>query len=107
MKNGAGKRDPGMHKSKTGNQWYSGMKAHIRVDADLGLAHTTVIAAAAAAAASAAVSDVSRTETLLHDDERHLHAVVAQFKQARCIRSMKSGAIAPRIMNTVTRGAML
>ena len=30
-------RDPEMHSSKKGNQWYFGMKAHIGVDADSGL----------------------------------------------------------------------
>lgn len=32
-------RDPEMHSSKKGNQWYFGMKAHIGVDADSGLVH--------------------------------------------------------------------
>jgi len=27
-----GKRDPEMHQTKKGNQWYHGMKAHIGVD---------------------------------------------------------------------------
>ena len=39
-KNNEGKRDPEMHSSKKGNQWYFGMKAHIGVDADSGLVHT-------------------------------------------------------------------
>ena len=29
-------RDPEMHQTKKGNQWYFGMKAHIGVDADSG-----------------------------------------------------------------------
>ena len=33
-------RDPEMHSSKKGNQWYFGMKAHIGVDAESGLVHT-------------------------------------------------------------------
>ena len=33
-------RDPEMHSSKKGNQWYFGMKAHIGADADSGLVHT-------------------------------------------------------------------
>ena len=32
-KNREGKRDPEMHSSKKGNQWYFGMKAHVGVDA--------------------------------------------------------------------------
>ena len=33
-KNRRGERDPEMHQTKKGNQWYFGMKAHIGVDAD-------------------------------------------------------------------------
>jgi IS5 family transposase len=33
-------RDPEMHSSKRGNQWYFGMKAHIGVDAESGSGHT-------------------------------------------------------------------
>jgi IS5 family transposase len=33
-------RDPEMHSSKKGNQWYFGMKAYIGVDAKSGLVHT-------------------------------------------------------------------
>ena len=33
-------RDPEMHSSKKGNQWYFGMKAHIGVDAESGLVHS-------------------------------------------------------------------
>ena len=39
-KNEAGKRDPQMHSSKKGNQWYFGMKAHVGVDAISELMHT-------------------------------------------------------------------
>jgi IS5 family transposase len=39
-KNAQGERDPEMHQTKKGNQWYFGMKAHIGVDADSGLVHS-------------------------------------------------------------------
>ena len=39
-KNRRGERDPEMHQTKKGNQWYFGMKAHIGVDAESGLAHS-------------------------------------------------------------------
>jgi IS5 family transposase len=39
-KNARGERDPEMHQTKKGNQWYFGMKAHIGVDADSGLVHS-------------------------------------------------------------------
>ena len=38
-KNAKRERDPEMHQTKKGNQGYFGMKAHIGVDADSGLAH--------------------------------------------------------------------
>ena len=45
-KNKEGKRDPEMHQTKKGEQWYFGMKAHIGVDADSGLVHTVETTAA-------------------------------------------------------------
>ncbi len=36
-KNRKGERDPEMHQTKKGNQWYFGMKVHIGVDKDMGL----------------------------------------------------------------------
>ena len=39
-KNSGGQRDPEMHQSKKGQQWYFGLKAHIGVDADQGLVLT-------------------------------------------------------------------
>ena len=41
-RNRTGQRDPDMHQSKKGNQWYFGMKTHIGVDADSGLVHTVI-----------------------------------------------------------------
>ena len=55
-------RDPEMHSSKKGNQWYFGMKAHIGVDADSGLVHTV-------RGTSGHVSDISEGNTLLHGQE--------------------------------------
>jgi IS5 family transposase len=39
-KNKRGARDPEMHQTKKGNQWYFGMKAHIGGDAKSGLTHS-------------------------------------------------------------------
>ena len=39
-KNAEGKRDPEMHQTKKGNQWYHGMKVHAGVDAGTGFVHT-------------------------------------------------------------------
>jgi len=62
-KNKSGERDPEMHQTKKGNQWYFGMKAHIGVDAESGLVHTVV-------GTSAHVSDVVMTSELLHGREQ-------------------------------------
>jgi IS5 family transposase len=63
VKNAANARDPEMHQTKKGNQWYFGMKAHIGVDAESGLVHTVVGTAANEA-------DVTQTEHLLHGEEK-------------------------------------
>ncbi len=39
-KNADGERDPEMHQTKKGNNYYFGMKAHISADAESGLVHT-------------------------------------------------------------------
>jgi IS5 family transposase len=62
-KNDKGERDPEMHQTQKGNQWFFGMKAHIGVDADSGLTHSLVTTAANAA-------DVTQAHHLLHGQER-------------------------------------
>jgi IS5 family transposase len=61
-KNAAGERDPEMHQTKKGNQWYFGMKAHIGVDAHSGLVHSVV-------GTAAHVNDVTQAGALLHGHE--------------------------------------
>ena len=61
-KNRDEKRDPEMHQSKKGNNWYFGMKAHIGVDARSGLTHTLVTTAGN-------VADVTQAHALLHGKE--------------------------------------
>ena len=61
-KNRCGKRDPQMHQTKKGNQWYFGMKAHIGVDADTGIVHSLSTTAANA-------HDVTEAHNLLHGGE--------------------------------------
>lgn len=55
-------RDPEMHQTKKGNQWYFGMKAHIGVDAASGAVHSLT-------GTAANVSDVSQAAHLLHGEE--------------------------------------
>ena len=66
-KNEDGKRDPEMHQTKKGEQWYFGMKAHIGVDVDSGLVHTVTTTAANEA-------DVEQVADLLHGKEKVVHA---------------------------------
>jgi len=61
-KNKSGERDPEMHQTKKGNQWYFGMKAHIGVDAESGLVHSV-------ATTAANVNDVTQAHALLHGEE--------------------------------------
>ena len=61
-KNRCGKRDPQMHQTKKGNQWYFGMKAHIGVDADTGIVHSL-------SATAANAHDVTEAHNLLHGGE--------------------------------------
>lgn len=61
-KNATGERDPEMHQTKKGNQWYFGMKAHIGADAESGLVHTV-------RGTPANVNDVVEGNSLLHGEE--------------------------------------
>lgn len=45
-KNATGERDPEMHQTEKGNQWYLPMKAHIGVDAGTGYVHSVTCTAA-------------------------------------------------------------
>jgi IS5 family transposase len=66
-KNKEKQRDPEMHQTKKGNQWYFGMKAHIGADRDSKLVHTVVVTAAN-------VADITKTAELLHGAEKQVHA---------------------------------
>ena len=45
-KNKKGERDPEMHQTKKGNQWFFGMKAHIGVDSRTKIIHSVAVSAA-------------------------------------------------------------
>ncbi len=66
-KNKEGKRDPEMHQTKKGQQYYFGMKAHIGVDAESGLVHSVV-------GTAANVADISQVDKLLHGEENMVGA---------------------------------
>lgn len=66
-KNKQHERDPAMHQTRKGNQWYFGMKAHIGADDQSGLVHTVTSTAAN-------VSDISQTAALMHGAETRMGA---------------------------------
>jgi IS5 family transposase len=66
-KNKSKSRDPEMHQTKKGNQWYFGIKAHIGVDVASGVVHTLTGTAASEA-------DINQTAALLHGREEAVFA---------------------------------
>lgn len=64
-KNKSGQRDPEMHQTRKGNQWYFGMKMHIGVDDTFGLIHSIDTTAAN-------VHDILPAGNLLHGDEQRV-----------------------------------
>src|ERR1700730_11396691 len=62
-KNSSGERDPEMHQTRKGQQWYFGAKAHIGVDASEGHVHSVCTSAAS-------VSDGHMLPDLLHGEEK-------------------------------------
>jgi transposase, IS5 family len=61
-KNREEKRDPAMHQTRKGNQWYFGMKAHVGVDSKTKIIHSAVVTAAH-------VADARVLPELLHGEE--------------------------------------
>lgn len=66
-KNESGERDPEMHQTKKGNQWFFGMKMHIGVDDALGLIHSIETT-------PANVHDLVPSDKLLHGKEERVWA---------------------------------
>ncbi len=65
-KNQEQSRDPEMHQSKKGNQWYFGMKLHIGADTHSGLVHSASVTAGN-------VHDSHELPNLLHGQETRLY----------------------------------
>src|ERR1700751_3436882 len=78
-KNAAKARDPEMHQTKKGNQWYFGMKAHLGVDSRSKLIH-------AVAATPAHVADSTVLPELLHGQETRVWGDQAYRGQRAVIR---------------------
>jgi IS5 family transposase len=83
-KNKDGKRDPEMHQTAKGQQWYFGMKAHIGVDSKTKLIHTIL-------ASAANVADSLALPHLLHGKETRVWGDQAYRGQKDAMR-----AAAPR-----------
>ena len=78
-KNRTKERDPEMHQTKKGNQWYFGMKAHIGVDSQTKLIHSV-------AATAANVHDSQVLPELLHGQETRVGGDAAYSGQRDVIR---------------------
>lgn len=73
-KNATKTRDPEMHQTCKGKQWYHGMKLHLGTDPN-GIVHTIT-------ATAANVSDITELPNLLHGDEQVLWGDAAYWKEA-------------------------
>jgi IS5 family transposase len=78
-KNARKERDPEMHQTKKGNQWYFGMKAHVGVDSKSKIIHAVV-------ATAANVADSQVLDDLLHGDETRVWGDQAYRGQTDVIR---------------------
>jgi len=83
-KNAEKKRDPQMHQTRKGKQWYFGMKVHSGTDTDSGLVHTV-------RATSANVADVNILGELLHGAEESLHGDSAYHSKELKAQAEASG----------------
>ncbi len=72
-------RDPEMHQTKKGNQWYFGMKAHLGVDSRTKLIHSV-------AATAANVHDSQVLPDLLHGQETRVWGDAAYSGQVAVLR---------------------
>jgi len=90
-KNAKGERDPEMHQTRKGNQWYFGMKAHIGVDSKTGIVHSVCTTAAS-------VADKHMLPDLLHGGERKVWGDGGYQGQSRAIHEA-----APRAQDMTSR----
>ena len=79
-KNAEKKRDPEMHQTRKGQQWFYGMKLHIGVDSKTGLAHSAVVTAAN-------VHDKHALPQLLHGQEEQFYGDCAYASQQALIHA--------------------
>jgi transposase, IS5 family len=84
-KNREQQRDPEMHQTKKGNQWYFGMKAHVGVDSKTKIIHTAV-------ATAANVADSTVLPDLLHGEETRVWGDQAYKGQSHVIKECAPSA---------------
>jgi len=84
-KNADKARDPEMHQTKKGNQWYFGMKVHIGVDSRTGLTHS-------ASVTPANVHDSQELPNLLHGNETRLYGDSAYTGQKEVLKQIAPNA---------------
>ena len=84
-KNASGERDPEMHQTKKGNQWYFGMKAHVGVDKKHKLIHSV-------AASAANMHDSNMLPELLHGQEEQIWGDSAYAGQTEMIEALAPAA---------------
>jgi IS5 family transposase len=92
-KNSKGERDPAMHQTRKGNQWYFGAKARIGVDSKTGIVHSVCTSAAS-------VSDVHMLPDLLHGAEKKVWGDAGYQGQTEAIH-----AAAPAAQDMTSRRA--
>ena len=85
-KNADKARDPEMHQTRKGQQWYFGMKMHIGVDSQSGLVHSAVVTAAN-------VHDKHPLPDLLHGNERRVYGDSAYASQKELIQGKAPNAL--------------
>src|SRR5713226_5543090 len=90
-KNQSGERDPEMHQTRKGKQWYFGLKAHIGVDSKRGHVHSVCTSAAS-------VADQHMLPDLLHGEERKVWGDGGYQGQGEAIRQA-----APRAQDMTSR----
>ena len=68
-------RDPDMHQTKKGNQWFFGMKVHVGADVNSAVVHTVSVT-------PANVADISELPDLLREDDQAVFGDSAYQKKS-------------------------
>ena len=98
-KNAKKARDPQMHQTRKGKQWYFGMKVHTGTDTDSGIVHTVV-------GTAANVADINVLGELMHGGEESLHGDSAYHAKALKAQAEAAG-VAFNVNQRGTRGKPL